>query len=117
MSIKPCVLEGSGDFFKVQLRTSALSSMRGSLPRPAGQCKKGSGSHPQVPWMAVISAALSTDPTAGVGILAALAAGVVSFLSPCVLPLVPGYLSAVSRVAAGEHDSAGLGPLPGARFP
>jgi cytochrome c-type biogenesis protein len=59
-------------------------------------------------------AEISTDPTAGVGIFAALAAGVVSFLSPCVLPLVPGYLSAVSGVSAAELDSAGwrriLGP-------
>src|SRR5260221_1549866 len=116
MSIKPCVLEGSGDFFKVNLRTGALSPMRGSPPRPAGQCKKGSGSHPQVPWMAVISAALSTDPTAGVGILAALAAGVVSFLSPCVLPLVPGYLSAVSGGAAARLAHARCGRLPGARL-
>jgi cytochrome c-type biogenesis protein len=49
-----------------------------------------------------------------VGILAALAAGIVSFLSPCVLPLVPGYLSAVSGVSASELESAGwrrvLGP-------
>ena len=48
------------------------------------------------------------------GIFAALAAGIVSFLSPCVLPLVPGYLSAVSGVSAAELDSAGwrrvLGP-------
>jgi len=59
-------------------------------------------------------AEISTDPAAGVGILAALAAGVVSFLSPCVLPLVPGYLSAVSGVSAAELDDAGwrrvLGP-------
>jgi len=62
----------------------------------------------------VILAELSSDPTAGVGIFAALAAGVVSFLSPCVLPLVPGYLSAVSGVSASELESAGwrrvLGP-------
>ncbi|MBW8059423.1 MAG: cytochrome c biogenesis protein CcdA [Solirubrobacterales bacterium] len=62
----------------------------------------------------MIAAALSTDPTVGVGIFAALAAGVVSFLSPCVLPLVPGYLAAVSGVSAAELDSAGwrrvLGP-------
>jgi len=49
-----------------------------------------------------------------VGIFAALAAGVVSFLSPCVLPLVPGYLSAVTGVSAGELEDAGwrrvLGP-------
>jgi cytochrome c-type biogenesis protein len=62
----------------------------------------------------VVFAEVSTDPAAGVGILAALAAGVVSFLSPCVLPLVPGYLSAVSGVSANELESAGwrrvLGP-------
>jgi cytochrome c-type biogenesis protein len=62
----------------------------------------------------VIALAVSTDPAAGVGILAALAAGVVSFLSPCVLPLVPGYLSAVTGVSAAELDQAGwrrvLGP-------
>lgn len=48
------------------------------------------------------------------GILAALAAGVVSFLSPCVLPLVPGYLSAVTGVSANELENASwrrvLGP-------
>jgi cytochrome c-type biogenesis protein len=54
----------------------------------------------------VIIASVSTDPAAGVGIFAALAAGVVSFLSPCVLPLVPGYLSAVSGVSAAELDDA-----------
>jgi cytochrome c-type biogenesis protein len=55
----------------------------------------------------VFLAEISTDPAAGVGIFAALAAGIVSFLSPCVLPLVPGYLSAVSGVSAGELESAG----------
>lgn len=62
----------------------------------------------------MLLADLSSDPTAGVGVFAALAAGVVSFLSPCVLPLVPGYLSAVSGVSAAELESAGwrrvLGP-------
>lgn len=57
---------------------------------------------------------MATDPAAGVGVLAALAAGLVSFLSPCVLPLVPGYLSAVTGVRPGEIESAGrwrmLGP-------
>jgi len=62
----------------------------------------------------VVIALASTDPAAGVGILAALAAGVVSFLSPCVLPLVPGYLSAVSGVSPNELEKVGwrrvLGP-------
>jgi len=35
-------------------------------------------------------------------VLAAFAVGFVSFISPCVLPLVPGYLSAVSGVTMGE---------------
>jgi cytochrome c-type biogenesis protein len=62
----------------------------------------------------VTIAEISSDPAAGVGVFAALAAGVVSFLSPCVLPLVPGYLSAVTGVSAGELESANwrrvLGP-------
>jgi cytochrome c-type biogenesis protein len=45
---------------------------------------------------------MGADP--GVGVLAALAAGLVSFLSPCVLPLVPGYLSAVSGASVSELD-------------
>jgi cytochrome c-type biogenesis protein len=49
---------------------------------------------------------VESDPAAGVGVLAALAAGLVSFLSPCVLPLVPGYLSAVTGVAAADLDQA-----------
>ncbi len=62
----------------------------------------------------MVFAEISSDPAAGVGIFAALAAGVVSFLSPCVLPLVPGYLSAVTGVSANELENAGwrrvLGP-------
>lgn len=49
---------------------------------------------------------MAPDPAAGVGIVAALFAGLVSFLSPCVLPLVPGYLSAVSGVSPSELESA-----------
>src|SRR3954452_20055346 len=50
---------------------------------------------------------MASDPASGVGLLAALAAGLVSFLSPCVLPLVPGYLSAVTGVSAAELEDAG----------
>ena len=49
---------------------------------------------------------MSTDP-GGVGVLAALWAGVISFLSPCVLPLVPGYLSAVTGVSVADLQDAG----------
>jgi cytochrome c-type biogenesis protein len=38
----------------------------------------------------------------GIGVLAAFLAGAVSFLSPCVLPLVPGYVSYI----AGQPDLA-----------
>jgi cytochrome c-type biogenesis protein len=62
----------------------------------------------------MVLAQINSDPAAGVTIFAALGAGIVSFLSPCVLPLVPGYLSAVSGVSAAELESAGwrrvLGP-------
>jgi cytochrome c-type biogenesis protein len=47
-------------------------------------------------------AATSTDTATGVGIPIALAAGLVSFLSPCVLPLVPGYLSTVIGVTPAD---------------
>lgn len=50
---------------------------------------------------------MESDPAAGVDVLTALAAGMVSFLSPCVLPLVPGYLSAVSGVSPDELGEAG----------
>jgi len=48
------------------------------------------------------------ETASGIGIFAALAAGVVSFLSPCVLPLVPGYLSAVSGVKPNDLEAAPL---------
>ncbi|MBA2644795.1 MAG: sulfite exporter TauE/SafE family protein [Solirubrobacterales bacterium] len=38
-------------------------------------------------------------------LLAAFAVGFVSFVSPCVLPLVPGYLSAVSGVSLSDIQS------------
>jgi cytochrome c-type biogenesis protein len=46
--------------------------------------------------------ASASDTATGVGIPLALAAGLVSFLSPCVLPLVPGYLSTVIGVTPND---------------
>jgi cytochrome c-type biogenesis protein len=43
-----------------------------------------------------------TDPASGIGIPVAFGAGLISFLSPCVLPLVPGYISAVAGVAPAD---------------
>jgi cytochrome c-type biogenesis protein len=42
-----------------------------------------------------------------IGLLTAFAAGAISFLSPCVLPLVPGYVSYVAGRAASEDTSGG----------
>jgi cytochrome c-type biogenesis protein len=42
------------------------------------------------------------DPASGIGIPVAFAAGLISFLSPCVLPLVPGYISAVAGVVPAD---------------
>jgi cytochrome c-type biogenesis protein len=47
-------------------------------------------------------ASSTSDTATGVGIPIALAAGLVSFLSPCVLPLVPGYLSTVIGVTPAD---------------
>jgi cytochrome c-type biogenesis protein len=56
----------------------------------------------------ILAAASTSDTATGVGIPLALAAGLVSFLSPCVLPLVPGYLSTVIGATPADM-SDGLG--------
>ena len=48
---------------------------------------------------AVVHSTISADP---LGLLVAFGAGMLSFLSPCVLPLVPGYVSMVSGLSAAE---------------
>ena len=47
------------------------------------------------------------DPVSGADVPVAFVAGLVSFVSPCVLPLVPGYLSAVTGVTIGEMENVG----------
>jgi cytochrome c-type biogenesis protein len=42
------------------------------------------------------------DAASGIGIPLAFGAGLISFLSPCVLPLVPGYISGVAGGQPGE---------------
>lgn len=42
-----------------------------------------------------------------IGALTALGAGIISFLSPCVLPLVPGYVSYVAGRAAADAPTGG----------
>lgn len=50
----------------------------------------------------MIFGAVGTAP----GVFVAFGAGVLSFLSPCVLPLVPGYLSLMSGLSAAEVEEA-----------
>jgi len=47
-----------------------------------------------------------TDPINGADVPVAFIAGLVSFLSPCVLPLVPGYLSVITGVGVTEIEAA-----------
>jgi cytochrome c-type biogenesis protein len=57
--------------------------------------------------------AITADP---LGILVAFGAGMLSFLSPCVLPLVPAYVSMVSGLSASDIGAAPSAPpsvLPG----
>jgi len=51
-----------------------------------------------------------------IGLFAAALAGTISFLSPCVLPLVPGYVSFVA--GSGDHGvpQSGLAAIPKAMF-
>ena len=57
----------------------------------------------------ILAASSQADTT----VIAAFAVGLVSFVSPCVLPLVPGYLSAVSGIGiaemhAGDHRKTSI---------
>jgi cytochrome c-type biogenesis protein len=47
-----------------------------------------------------------SDPINGADVPVAFLAGLVSFVSPCVLPLVPGYLSVITGVNVTEIDRA-----------
>jgi cytochrome c-type biogenesis protein len=61
-----------------------------------------------------VGAAFSETVTSGslaLAIPVALLAGVVSFASPCVLPLVPGYLSYVTGLAGADLASARRGRM------
>lgn len=62
----------------------------------------------ELPPPALGSPLVTTD---SVGYLAAFGGGLVSFLSPCVLPLVPGYLSIVTGVDVAELGNGGRRPL------
>lgn len=56
-------------------------------------------------------AELALSGSLALAIPVALAAGLVSFLSPCVLPLVPGYLSYVTGLSGADLESAKKGRM------
>ncbi len=49
---------------------------------------------------------LAADATRNLYVLTAFGGGIISFLSPCVLPIVPGYLSFVTGLTVGEIQEA-----------
>lgn len=57
----------------------------------------GNGGHPLLSGL--------MDAASGIGLPVAFGAGLISFLSPCVLPLVPGYISAVAGGQPGERPT------------
>ena len=94
-------------------RRARAAPRAGRAPRARGRGAAGAMRHPAGD-AAVIHAQLilaaSSDTATGVGIPLALAAGLVSFLSPCVLPLVPGYLSTVIGVTPADLRTRGRPP-------
>jgi cytochrome c-type biogenesis protein len=48
--------------------------------------------------------AATRDASSNLYVLTAFGGGIISFLSPCVLPIVPGYLSLVSGLTLGEIE-------------
>jgi len=44
----------------------------------------------------------------GIGVMTAFVAGLISFVLPCVLPLVPGYVSYIAEQSLEEMQERGL---------
>lgn len=57
-------------------------------------------------------AGIATSGPLLLGIAVAALAGLVSFLSPCVLPLVPGYLAYVTGLSGADLDAVRTAPHP-----
>jgi len=51
-----------------------------------------------------------------IGMTAALLAGAISFVSPCVLPLVPGYVSYIAGRSVGGAMTRAAARLSGSAF-
>ena len=62
--------------------------------------------------MASVLILAADDPTRPLYFLTAFAAGIVSFLSPCVLPIVPAYLSLITGLTVGDLQERDTKVLP-----
>jgi cytochrome c-type biogenesis protein len=58
-----------------------------------------------MPLHAMSLLAATSDATRNLYVLTAFGGGIISFLSPCVLPIVPAYLSLLTGVSVGEISS------------
>src|SRR5262245_40721439 len=73
-----------------------------------GRCAPGcpidvpTGERPYHPTVAGLAAVVGMNVTNNFYVFAAFGAGVISFVSPCVLPIVPGYLSPITGLWVGE---------------
>src|SRR5262245_23648270 len=56
------------------------------------------------------------DATRPLYFLTAFGAGIISFLSPCVLPIVPAYLSLVTGLSVGDLEEGRVKVLPRIAF-
>lgn len=86
------------------MRDHAQTPQHGCDVRPSGESNVRSAPNLITPRLESV---LAVSPLAVIelgpaGLAIAFAAGIVSFTSPCVLPLVPGYLSFVSGVGFDE---------------
>ena len=70
-------------------------------PPPDAGCS-ASAHHRVGPYDWVLVSALAANVNSNLYLLTAFGGGVISFLSPCVLPMVPGYLSLVTGLSVGE---------------
>ena len=79
-----------------RVRPAALAGQRAGARDAAPAPAQPRGCAPPGGGSAAVNNGVDTT------VIAAFAVGFVSFISPCVLPLVPGYLSAVSGVSLAE---------------
>ena len=54
------------------------------------------------------SGSVAVSVSSNLYVFAAFGAGVISFVSPCVLPIVPGYLSLVTGLSVTELEKTAL---------